>query len=88
MHADRLPSHSAHLAPSAQAELSGVCGQGLYLCKDLMGRVRFPGRGDQCRILLDWCGKQVFVVRGESRECYERTRTLRPRCLWELKMAV
>ena len=29
MHAGRPPSHSAHLAPSAQAELSGACGQGL-----------------------------------------------------------
>jgi len=29
MHAVRPPSHSAHLAPSAQAELSGACGQGL-----------------------------------------------------------
>jgi len=29
MHADKPPIHSAHLAPSAQAELSGACGQGL-----------------------------------------------------------
>jgi len=28
VHGDRPPSHSAHLAPSAQAELSGACGQG------------------------------------------------------------
>jgi len=27
MHAGRPPSHSAHLAPSAQAELSGACRQ-------------------------------------------------------------
>jgi len=30
MHAGRPPSHSAHLVLSALAELSGVCGQGLY----------------------------------------------------------
>jgi len=29
MHDDRPPIHSAHIAPSAQAELSGACGQGL-----------------------------------------------------------
>ena len=29
MHAGRPPSHSAHLAPSAQAELSSGCGHGL-----------------------------------------------------------
>jgi len=29
MHGDRPPSHSAHLAPSTQAGLSGACGQGL-----------------------------------------------------------
>jgi len=29
MHAGRLPSHSAHLAPSARAELSGTREQGL-----------------------------------------------------------
>ena len=29
MHAGRSPSHTAHLAPSGQAELSGACGQGL-----------------------------------------------------------
>jgi len=28
MHVGRPPSHSAHLAPSAQAEISGACGQG------------------------------------------------------------
>jgi len=28
-HADRPPSHSAHLATSAKAELSGACGHGL-----------------------------------------------------------
>jgi len=31
MHDDRPPSHSAHLAPSAQAELSSGCGHGLEL---------------------------------------------------------